>query len=48
LGAVDRRGIPQWLEVDKDNFRGVIRLLPSREDITMPIQEHLIVELYSK
>lgn len=48
LGAVDRRGIPQWLEVDKENFRGVIRLLPSREDITMPIQEHLIVELYSK
>jgi small subunit ribosomal protein S4 len=48
LGAVERRGIPQWLEVDKDNFRGVIRLLPSREDITMPIQEHLIVELYSK
>jgi small subunit ribosomal protein S4 len=45
---VDRRGIPQWLEVDKDNFRGVIRLLPAREDITMPIQEHLIVELYSK
>jgi small subunit ribosomal protein S4 len=48
LGAVDRRGIPQWLEVDKENFRGVIRLLPTREDITMPIQEHLIVELYSK
>ncbi len=48
LGAVDRRGIPQWLEVDKENFRGVIRLLPAREDITMPIQEHLIVELYSK
>lgn len=48
LGAVERRGIPQWLEVDKENFRGFIRLLPSREDITMPIQEHLIVELYSK
>lgn len=48
LAAVDRRGIPQWVEVDKENFRGVIRLLPSREDITMPIQEHLIVELYSK
>lgn len=48
LKAVERRGVPQWLEVDKDNFRGTIRLLPSREDITMPIQEHLIVELYSK
>ncbi len=48
LKAVERRGVPQWLEVDKDNFRGTVRLLPSREDITMPIQEHLIVELYSK
>ena len=48
LKAVERRGVPQWLEVDKENFRGMIRLLPSREDITMPIQEHLIVELYSK
>jgi len=48
LKAVERRGVPQWLEVDKDNFRGSVRLLPSREDITMPIQEHLIVELYSK
>ncbi len=48
LKAVERRGVPQWLEVDKDNFRGSVRLLPTREDITMPIQEHLIVELYSK
>jgi len=48
LNAVVRRGIPQWLELDKDNLRGSIKAMPVREDITMPIQEQLIVELYSK
>ena len=48
LDAVVRRGIPQWLELDKDAYKGVMKLLPVREDITMPIQEQLIVELYSK
>ena len=37
-----------WLELDADNFRGTVRALPTREDVTMPIQEQLIVELYSK
>ena len=45
LAAVDRRGVPQWLEVDKDNFRGKVKSLPAREDFTMPIREQLIVEL---
>jgi len=48
LDAVVRRGIPQWLELEKDSFRGMIKGFPVREDITMPIQEQLIVELYSK
>lgn len=48
LEAVVRRGIPTWLELDKDNFKGSIKALPNREEITMPIQEQLIVELYSK
>jgi small subunit ribosomal protein S4 len=48
LEAVVRRGIPQWLELDKVAFKGVIKSLPAREDITAPIQEQLIVELYSK
>jgi len=48
LDSVVRRGISQWLELDKDAYRGVLKSLPVREDITMPIQEQLIVELYSK
>ena len=48
LEAVVRRGIPQWVELERDAFKGVIKSLPVREDITTPIQEQLIVELYSK
>jgi small subunit ribosomal protein S4 len=48
LEAVVRRGIPQWLELDRDAFKGILKGLPVREDISTPIQEQLIVELYSK
>ncbi len=48
LDAVVRRGIPQWLDLEKENMKGVIKNLPVREDLTMPVQEQLIVELYSK
>ena len=48
LGGVDRRGVPGWLELDKENFRGKMVELPSREDISLQIREQLIVELYSK
>lgn len=48
LEAVVRRGIPQWLELEKEKYKGVVNGFPVREDITMPIQEQLIVELYSK
>lgn len=48
LEGVVRRGIPQWLELEKDAFKGTVKAFPVREDITMPIQEQLIVELYSK
>jgi small subunit ribosomal protein S4 len=48
LDAVVRRGVPQWLELEKDAFKGGIKGYPMREDLTMPIQEQLIVELYSK
>jgi small subunit ribosomal protein S4 len=48
LEALERRSVPGWLELDKENFEGVVKSLPTREDITMPIQEQLIVELYSR
>jgi len=48
LEAVVRRGVPSWLELDKDNYKGTVKALPVRQEITMPIQEQLIVELYSK
>ncbi|MBC8392223.1 MAG: 30S ribosomal protein S4 [Deltaproteobacteria bacterium] len=48
LEAVVRRGVPQWLELEKENLRGMIKGFPVREDLTMPIQEQFIVELYSK
>jgi small subunit ribosomal protein S4 len=48
METVVRRGFPNWIEVDRENFKGTLKALPSREDITIPIQENLIVELYSK
>ena len=48
LDAVVRRGIPQWLDLEKENMRGVVKGIPVREDLTMPMQEQLIIELYSK
>ena len=42
------RGVPAWLDLDADQFQGTIRQLPARDEILMPIQEQLIVELYSK
>lgn len=48
LDSVVRRGVPQWLDLEKDAYKGTLKALPVREDITMPIQEQLIVELYSK
>ena len=48
LGAVERRGVPRWIELDKDAFKGVVKAMPARDDVTLPIREQLIVELYSK
>jgi small subunit ribosomal protein S4 len=46
--VIARRGCPDWLEVDGDNFKGTVKSMPQREDIQFPINEQLIVELYSK
>ncbi|PID39631.1 MAG: 30S ribosomal protein S4 [Proteobacteria bacterium] len=48
MDAVIRRGLPQWVGIEKENFKGEIKSLPVREDLTLPMQEQLIVELYSK
>ncbi len=48
LDTAKGRGVPAWLELDADQFQGTVKQLPERDDITMPIQEQLIVELYSK
>jgi small subunit ribosomal protein S4 len=48
LEGVARRGVPQWLDLDKEQLKGSVKGLPTREDVTIPIQEKLIVELYSK
>jgi len=48
LETVVRRGIPAWIDLDKDKYRGTLTAIPNREDLTMPMQEQLIVELYSK
>ncbi|MBA4418541.1 MAG: 30S ribosomal protein S4 [Syntrophus sp. (in: bacteria)] len=48
LESVVRRGVPSWIELDKESMKGVIKTLPVREDITMPIKEQLIVEYYSR
>jgi small subunit ribosomal protein S4 len=39
---------PNWLEIDRDNFKGKVLSLPKRDEIQMPVNEQLIVELYSK
>jgi small subunit ribosomal protein S4 len=48
LETLEGRSVPQWVEIDKENFEGTVKTMPAREDITMPIQEQLIVELYSR
>ena len=48
METVVRRGVPGWVELEKEKFRITLKALPNREDLTMPMQEQLVVELYSK
>ena len=48
LEGVERRGVPEWLELDKEKLTGTVKTMPNREEITLPIQEQLIVEFYSR
>jgi small subunit ribosomal protein S4 len=48
LELAQRRGVPDWLEVTPEAFAGRVKALPARSDLTMPVNEKLVVELYSK
>ena len=48
LDFAGSRGVPPWLTFDRENFKGSVVSLPKREDVNFPIQEQMIVELYSK
>lgn len=48
MESAQRRGVPEWAEVDREALTGRIKVLPTRSDVTAPINEKLIVELYSK
>jgi small subunit ribosomal protein S4 len=48
LASVETRGFPAWLELDKAQYRGKLRALPTKEDIALPVNEQLVVELYSR
>jgi len=48
METLARRGVPKWISLEKENFKATLTSIPTREDLTMPIQEQLIIELYSK
>ena len=48
LEQLQKRGVPEWLEVDTGTLSGVFKKVPTKEEIALPVQEQLIVELYSK
>lgn len=47
-GFASHQTAPTWLEIDRENYKGRVLALPRREDINLPVNEQLIVELYSK
>ena len=48
MDSVERRGVPAWLELDRTQFLGKVKAIPTREDLAMPLQEQLVVEFYSR
>jgi len=48
LETLQKRGVPAWLEVDTTSLSGIFKKVPSKDEIALPVQEQLIVELYSK
>jgi small subunit ribosomal protein S4 len=48
LNATQIVTVPEWLLIDKDNFKGEVKRIPSREEIAPIVNEQLIIELYSR
>jgi len=48
LDGVDSRGVPVWLDLDKANLKATVRGMPARDEIAMPVNEQLVVDLYSR
>jgi len=48
LEAVDGRGMPAWLSLDRGGFRGTVQGIPTKEEIALPVNEQMVVELYSR
>lgn len=48
LESAKNRETPQWIEVDRASFKATVKDLPTREDVTIPVEERMVVELYSK
>ncbi len=48
IANIKNKTLPEWLSFDVDSKQGIVQALPAREDVTMPIEEQLIVELYSR
>lgn len=48
IELAQRRGVPPWITLEREQFRGALKALPARADLTMPISEKLIVEHYSR
>src|SRR5438105_1993331 len=46
--SVKRREIPKWLDASHGDFKGTVKDIPTREDVTFPIEEHMVVEYYSR
>jgi small subunit ribosomal protein S4 len=46
--ALDARGVPSWLELHREQLKGVVKAYPTKEDIALPVNEQLVVELYSR
>lgn len=48
LSALDLRRVPSWLEIQREQFKGIVKAYPTKEDIAIPVNEQLVVELYSR